>query len=87
MKMIFTIFKKIVFNTGIFLNMFERNPLPLISLTETNFDFIFLQISHLAEIYGLLFLVNLPIESISFVCFLQDRQNIIIYKYIILIHF
>ena len=30
--------------------MFERNPLPFISLTETNFDFIFLQILHLAEI-------------------------------------
>ena len=29
------------FNTGIFLNMFERNPNPFISLTETNFDFIF----------------------------------------------
>ena len=76
-----------VFNTGIFLNMFERNPSPCISLTETNFDFIFLQILHLAEIYGLLFLVNLPIGLIFFVCFLQDQQNIIIYKYIILIHF
>ena len=39
-----------VFNTGIFLNMFDKNPSPLISLTETNFDFIFLQILHLAEI-------------------------------------
>ena len=29
------------FNTGIFLNMFDRNPFPRISLTETNllFDF------------------------------------------------
>ena len=45
-----------VFNTGIFLNMFERNPDPLISLTETNLLFIFLQMSHLAEIYALLFL-------------------------------
>ena len=49
--------------------MFERKPFPCISLTETNFDFIFLQILHLAEIYGLLFLVNLPIGLISFVCF------------------
>ena len=39
-----------VFNTGIFLNMFDKNPDPLISLTETNLLFIFLQISHLAEI-------------------------------------
>ena len=67
--------------------MFERNPFPLISLTETNLLFIFLQILHLAEIYGRLFFVNLPTGLISFVCFLQDRQNIIIYKYIILIHF
>ena len=37
------------FNTGIFLNMFERNP-SRISLIETNFDFNFLQILHLAEI-------------------------------------
>ena len=44
-----------VFNTRIFLNMFERNPFPLISLTETNLLFSFLQILHLAEIYGLLF--------------------------------
>ena len=29
------------FNTGIFLNMSDRNPFPRISLTETNFDFIF----------------------------------------------
>ena len=49
--------------------MFERNPLPCISLMETNFDFIFLQISHLAKIYGLLFLVNLPTGLISFVFF------------------
>ena len=75
-----------VFNTGIFLNMFERNPLPCIFLTETNFDFIFLQILHLAEIYGLLFDVILPIMLSCLVSFLQDRQNII-YKYIILIHF
>ena len=46
-----------VFNTGIFLNMFERNPFPCISLTKTNLLFIFLQILHLAEIYGLLFLL------------------------------
>ena len=39
-----------VFNTGIFLNIFERNPFPLISLIEMNFLFIFLQILHLAEI-------------------------------------
>ena len=76
-----------VFNTGIFLNMFDKNPDPLISLTETNLLFIFLHISHLAEIYGLLFLLSLPIGLISFVFFRQDRQNIIIYKYIILIHF
>ena len=41
-----------VFNTVIFLNTFERNPSPLISLTETNLLFIFLQLLHLAEIYG-----------------------------------
>ena len=76
-----------VFNTGIFLNMFERNPLPCISLTEMNLLFIFLQILHLAEILGLLFFVNLPITLSSLVCFLQDKQKIIIYKYIILIHF
>ena len=46
-----------VFNTGIFLNMFDKNPLPCISLTETNLLFNFLQILHLAEIYGLLFLL------------------------------
>ena len=74
-----------VFNTGIFLNMFDRNSSPRISLIETNLLFNFLQILHLADIYGLLFLVNLPTGLISFVCFLQDRQNII-YKYIILIH-
>ena len=39
-----------VFNTGILLNMFHRNPSPRISLIETNFDFNFLQILHLAEI-------------------------------------
>ena len=39
-----------VFNTGIFLNMFDKNPSPLISLTETNLLFIFLQILHLAEV-------------------------------------
>ena len=53
---------------------------------ETNLLFDFLQILHLAEIYGLLFFVNLPIMLSSLVCFFQDRQNII-YKYIILIHF
>ena len=58
-----------VFDTGIFLNIFERNPSPLISLTETNLFFIFLQILHLAEIYGLLFFVNLPTGLISFVFF------------------
>ena len=57
------------FNTGIFLNMFDKNPDPLISLTETNFDFIFLQISHLDKTYGLLFFDNLPTGSISLVCF------------------
>ena len=67
--------------------MFERNLFPRISLTETNLLFDLLQILHLAEIYGLLFDVNLPTGLISFVCFLQDKQNIIIYKYIILIHF
>ena len=39
-----------LFNTGIFLNMFEKNPSPLISLTETNLFFNFLQSLHLAEI-------------------------------------
>ena len=63
-----------VFNTGTFLNMFERKPFPLTSFTETNLLFTFLQILHLADIYGLLFLVNLPIGLMSFVCFLQDRQ-------------
>ena len=58
-----------IFNTGIFLNMFDKNPFPLISLTETNLLFIFLQILHLAETYGLLFLVNLPTGLISLVCF------------------
>ena len=43
------------FNTGIFLNVFDKNPLPCISLTETNLLFNFLQTLHLAEIYGLLF--------------------------------
>ena len=76
-----------VFNTSVFLNMFERNPSPLIYLTETNLLFIFLKILHLAEIYGLLFDVNLPIGLISLVCFRQNKQNIIIYKYIMLIHF
>ena len=46
-----------VFNTGIFLNIFERNPEPLISLTETNLLFDFLHISHLAKIYGYYFLL------------------------------
>ena len=68
-----------VFNTGIFLNMFERNPLPCISLMETNLLFIFLQILHLAEIYGLLFFVNLPIGLISFVFFYKiDRISLYI---------
>ena len=48
-----------------FLNMFDKNPLPLISSTETNFDLIFLQTLHLAEIYGLLFLTNFPIGLMS----------------------
>ena len=30
-----------VFNTGIFLNIFAKNPDPCISLTETNLLFIF----------------------------------------------
>ena len=63
-----------VFNTGIFLNMFERNPFPCISLTETNFDFNFLQILHLADIYRLLFFVNLPIGLISLVCFYRINR-------------
>ena len=33
--------QKMEFNTGIFLNMFERYPLPYISLTETNLLFNF----------------------------------------------
>ena len=68
-----------VFNTGIFLNMFDKNPSPLISLTETNFDFIFLQILHLDKTYGLLFYDNVPIGLISFAYFLQDRQNYHLY--------
>ena len=39
-----------VFNTGIFLSMFDKNPDPLISLTETNLLFDFLQLLDLAEI-------------------------------------
>ena len=58
-----------VFNTGIFLNMFDRNPSPRISLIETNLLFNFLQILHLAEILGLLFDVNLPVGLSSLVCF------------------
>ena len=57
------------FNTGIFLNMFDRNPSPHLSLTETNLLFNFLQILHLEDIYGLLFDVNLPITLSSLVCF------------------
>ena len=38
------------FNSGIFLNMFDGNPFPLISLTEKNLLSIFLQILHLTEI-------------------------------------
>ena len=63
-----------VFSTGIFLNMFDGNPLFCISLKETNLHFIFLQILHLAEIYGLLFFVNLPTELILFACFLQCKH-------------
>ena len=58
-----------VFNTGIRLNTFDKNPDPCISLTETNLLFILLQILHLAEIYGLLFFVNLPITLSSFSMF------------------
>ena len=57
-----------VFYTGIFLNMFDRHPSPRISLIETNLLFNFLQILHLADIYCLLFLVNLPTGLISLVC-------------------
>ena len=76
-----------VFNTGIFLNMFDKNPSPLISLTETNFDFIFLQILHLDKTYGLLFFDNLPIGLISLYVFYRIDRISFIYKYIILIHF
>ena len=62
------------FNTGIFSNMFDKNPDPLISLTETNLLFIYIQILHLAEIYGLLFLVNLPTGLISFICFYRINR-------------
>ena len=58
-----------VFNTGMCLNTLAKKPLPCISLTETNFDFIFLQTLHLLDIYGLLFFVNLPITLSSLVCF------------------
>ena len=68
-----------VFNTGIFLNMFERNPSPRISLTETNLPFDFLQILHLLDIYGLLFFVNLPTGLISFVCFFCKIDRISLY--------
>ena len=49
--------------------MFDKNLDPLISLTEINLLFNFLKILHLVEIYGLLFLVNLPTGLISLVCF------------------
>ena len=62
------------FNTGIFLNMFDKNPLPCISLKETNLLFDFLQILHLADIYGLLFLVNLPTGLIPFVFFYRINR-------------
>ena len=76
------------FNTGIFLNMFDRNPSPRIALTEANLLFNFLQILYLADIYGLLFDVNLPITLSSLVCFFCKIDRIsFIYKYIILIHF
>ena len=39
-----------LFNAGLFLNMFDRNPSLCISLIEKNFDFNILQILHLAEI-------------------------------------
>ena len=58
--------------------MFERNPFPLISLTEMNLLFNFLQILHSAEIYARLFLVNLPITLSSLVCFYRiDRISYI----------
>ena len=78
-----------VFNTGIFLNIFDKKSRSFNLINRNEFtDFIFLQMSHLAEIYGLLFFVNLPITiNHHLVFFLHDRQKIIIYKYIILIHF
>ena len=61
------------------LNMFERNPSPLIFLTETSLLFDFLQILHFAEIYDLSFLVNFPIGLISFVFFCKiDRISLYI---------
>ena len=51
-----------------------KNPFPLISFKLTNFDFNLLQISQLAVIYGLLFLVTFGLTLMSFVGFLQDRQ-------------
>ena len=54
--------------------MFERKPDPCISLTETNLLFNFLQISHLLDIYGLLFLVDLPTTLISLVCFFKTNR-------------
>ena len=59
--------------------MFDKNPDPLISLTETNLLFNFLQILHLAEIYGLLFFVNLPTGLISFVFFFYKIDKISLY--------
>ena len=37
--------------------MFDKNPDPLISLTETNLLFNFLQILHLADIYMVYYLM------------------------------
>ena len=61
--------------------MFDRNTFLLISLTE------FLQILHLADIYGLLFDVNLPIGLNHLYVFCKIDRISFIYKYIILIHF
>ena len=42
--------------------------------SETNVDFLLLQIEHLDNIIFLLFLVFITFESIFFVSFLRDKQ-------------
>ena len=64
-----------------FLNKFPNIPFPLICLIEINLDFNLLQISQLAIIYGLLFLVIFPLIFLDLVKSLHDRQKILITYY------